>query len=107
MPAVQPPSGLGSAVGFVTMQLAEAVDSTHHRVHHRYLFLLFILSLLLGLFLFLCLCVSPAPGDSFVVAGHAVYALAGLCEDELLYLSGAGTAGKTCGMVRFVACGRD
>lgn len=104
MSVVQPPSGSGTAVVGVRMRLAEAVRYTHYRVHHRDLFLLFFFSLLLSLFLLLCLCVPPASSHSLIVASHAVYALAGLCEDKLLYLSGAGTAGKACGMVRFVAC---
>jgi len=104
MSVVQLPSGLGSAIVGVRMRLAEAVEYTHHRVHHRDLFLLFFLSLLLSLFLLLCFCVPPASSHSLIVASHAVYTLASLCEDKLLYLSGTGTAGKACGMVRFVAC---
>ena len=65
---------------------------------------MFFLFLLLSLFLLLCLCVPPASSHSLIVASHAIYALACLREDELLYLSGTGTAGKARGMVRFVPC---
>lgn len=87
----------GGRLGY---HLAELAGSTHHQVHHqRYLFLLFFVSFLLSLFLLLCLCVPPASSNSLIVASHTIYPLAGLREDELLYLSGAGTAGKACGMV--------
>ena len=52
----------------------------------------------------LCLCVPPASSHSLIVASHAVNAVACLREDELIYLSGTGTAGKTCSMIRRVLC---
>jgi hypothetical protein len=51
----------------------------------------------------LSFCMAPGAGDTFVVAGHAVYPLASLGEDELFDAIRAGATAEAVGMVRFLA----
>lgn len=47
---------------------------------------------------------SSTSRNAFVVTGHTVDSIAGLRKDQLLYLPGAGPAGKAGGMIGLVAC---